>query len=109
MRPISRLTRIAGAAMLLVALLPGGAAAVQDPDSCGSNRATTFTAPAPAGLLTLGGLASAQFMPSPVDLNRVSAGKPAPDFELPSAAGGAFKLSSLRGKNVVLVFYRGYW
>jgi len=33
----------------------------------------------------------------------------APDFELPSAAGGTLKLSSLRGKIVVLVFYRGYW
>ncbi len=29
----------------------------------------------------------------------------APDFELPSSAGGKVKLSSLRGKNVVLYFY----
>lgn len=57
MRPISRFTRIAriaGAAMLLAALLPGGASAVQDPNTCGANRATTYTAPAPAGLLTPG-------------------------------------------------------
>ncbi len=31
------------------------------------------------------------------------------DFELPTAAGGKLRLSSLRGKEVVLVFYRGYW
>jgi hypothetical protein len=40
--------------MLLVAVLPSGAAAVQDPDTCGANRATTFTIPAPAGLRTPG-------------------------------------------------------
>jgi peroxiredoxin len=43
------------------------------------------------------------------DLNRVSLGSVAPDFELPSPSGGKLKLSSLRGKTVVLVFYRGYW
>jgi len=33
----------------------------------------------------------------------------APDFELPDAAGGPFRLSELRGrKNVVLVFNRGF-
>ncbi len=46
---------------------------------------------------------------SPYDLNRVAVGTMAPDFELPSTAGGNIRLSSLRGKNVVLVFYRGYW
>lgn len=54
-------------------------------------------------------LAGGQVAPSPADLNRVVAGSMAPDFELPSAAGGNLRLSSLRGKNVVLVFYRGYW
>jgi len=32
-------------------------------------------------------------------------GDPAPDFELPSSGGGSVRLSSLRGKNVVLYFY----
>jgi hypothetical protein len=36
-------------------------------------------------------------------------GEEALDFELPSASGGKLRLSSLRGKEVVLVFYRGYW
>ncbi len=35
------------------------------------------------------------------------AGSPAPDFELPDDAGRAVKLSALRGKPVVLVFYPG--
>lgn len=34
----------------------------------------------------------------------------APDFTLPSAAGGVVTLSQFRGnKSVVLVFYRAYW
>jgi cytochrome oxidase Cu insertion factor (SCO1/SenC/PrrC family) len=45
----------------------------------------------------------------PTALNRVAPGTLAPDFELPSADGGNFRLSSLRGKNVVLLFYRGHW
>lgn len=36
-------------------------------------------------------------------------GDEALDFELPTASGGKLRLSSLRGKEVVLVFYRGYW
>jgi peroxiredoxin Q/BCP len=34
-------------------------------------------------------------------------GAPAPDFELPDQDGKIVKLSALRGKNVVLVFYPG--
>ena len=60
-------------------------------------------------LFLLATLAGGQVPPSPADLNRVVAGTVAPDFELPSAAGGNVKLSSLRGQTVVLVFYRGYW
>ena len=44
------------------------------------------------------------------DLERVRAGDPAPDFSLVSLAGPVVTLSELRGsKNVVLVFYRGWW
>jgi cytochrome oxidase Cu insertion factor (SCO1/SenC/PrrC family) len=60
-------------------------------------------------VLLLAAAAFAQVPLPPADLNRVAVGVVAPDFELPSAAGGSLKLSSLRGKNVVLVFYRGYW
>ncbi len=45
----------------------------------------------------------------PSDLERVQAGQPAPDFTLPKPGGESLTLSSLRGKNVVLVFYRGHW
>ncbi len=45
----------------------------------------------------------------PSDLDRVQAGQTAPDFTLPKPGGESLTLSSLRGKNVVLVFYRGHW
>lgn len=35
----------------------------------------------------------------------VEVGQPAPDFELDSSKGGKLKLSSLRGKNVLINFY----
>jgi peroxiredoxin Q/BCP len=37
----------------------------------------------------------------------LAAGSKAPDFSLPGQDGKAVRLSSLRGKNVVLVFYPG--
>ena len=46
---------------------------------------------------------------SPSDLDRVQVGQTAPDFTLAKPDGGSLTLSSLRGKNVVLVFYRGHW
>lgn len=61
------------------------------------------------GVLALLAAAFEQSSLSPTDLNRVAPGNLAPDFELPSAEGGSLKLSSVRGKNVVLVFYRGHW
>jgi cytochrome oxidase Cu insertion factor (SCO1/SenC/PrrC family) len=67
-------------------------------------------------LLFLGAPAGAQLGPkdgpdlAPTDLNRVKVGQPAPDFSLEAADGKAIRLSDFRGKkNVVLVFYRGYW
>ena len=46
----------------------------------------------------------------PTDLNRVVSGVAAPDFTLESAESEPVTLSSYRDeKNVVLVFYRGYW
>jgi cytochrome oxidase Cu insertion factor (SCO1/SenC/PrrC family) len=59
-----------------------------------------------AYLLSLGLVMAAQ---SASDLNRVAVGAKPPAFELPSAGGGTVSLASLEGKNVVLVFYRGYW
>ena len=42
---------------------------------------------------------------SPTLLLAVEVGDKAPDFELPSTKGGKLKLSSLRGKNVLINFY----
>lgn len=38
-----------------------------------------------------------------------AAGKPAPDFTLVDQNGKRVALSALRGRKVVLVFYRGFW
>lgn len=47
---------------------------------------------------------------SSTDLDRVHEGVPAPDFTLESSDNDPIALSSYQGKkNVVLVFYRGYW
>ena len=45
-----------------------------------------------------------------VDTGRVAVGDVAPDFSLMSYAGTVTTLSDFRGeKNVILIFYRGYW
>jgi len=41
----------------------------------------------------------------PAPLLAVEVGDKAPDFELPSTKGGKLKLSSLRGRNVLVNFY----
>ena len=47
---------------------------------------------------------------SATDLDRVKVGQPAPDFTLEDSEGKNISLADYRGqKNVVLVFYRGYW
>ena len=42
---------------------------------------------------------------SPTLLLALEVGDKAPDFELPSTTGGKLKLSSLRGKNVLINIY----
>ena len=47
---------------------------------------------------------------APTEIERVAVGTRAPDFTLAKMGGGSTTLSSFRGKkNVVLVFYRGFW
>ena len=44
------------------------------------------------------------------DIGRIKVGDEAPDFSLEDVSNKTITLSSFRGKkNVVLVFYRGYW
>ena len=59
-----------------------------------------------AGLSAL--MLGAQELP-PSDLNRIHVGEPAPAFTLNDGEGHSVSLADFRGKNVVLVFYRGYW
>lgn len=42
------------------------------------------------------------------DIRPVTIGQPMPDIILPIFQGGTFKLSSLKGKNVLLIFPRGF-
>lgn len=50
---------------------------------------------------------SSQVLPKP----QIAAaeGKPAPNFILKDQNGKTFRLTSLRGQRVLLLFYRGYW
>jgi cytochrome oxidase Cu insertion factor (SCO1/SenC/PrrC family) len=52
-------------------------------------------------------LAGAQVLPRPQVAS--AEGKLAPDFTLKDQDGKSLRLSLLRGKRVLLVFYRGYW
>jgi peroxiredoxin len=46
----------------------------------------------------------------PADTGRVKVGDVAPDFSLQSYDRGVVTLSDFRGqKDVILVFYRGFW
>lgn len=45
----------------------------------------------------------------PSEIERVAIGDSAPDFTLLDSESHPLTLSSLRGRYVVLVFYRGYW
>jgi len=40
---------------------------------------------------------------------KIKVGEKAPDFTLPAADGSKVELSSFRGHNVLIDFYRGYW
>ena len=45
------------------------------------------------------------FISSTGDARAIEVGDKAPEFELDSTSGGKLKLSSLRGKNVLINFY----
>ena len=65
-------------------------------------------APEQAQPVTLGPVDGRELPPT--DLDRIRAGDNAPDFSLVSLAGPVVTLSEYRGsRNVILVFYRGWW
>jgi hypothetical protein len=67
------------------------------------NAARTLIAP----LLLLSAWATCQDLPRPQIPS--AAGKSAPNFILKDEHGKTVSLSSMRGKRVLLIFYRGYW
>jgi cytochrome oxidase Cu insertion factor (SCO1/SenC/PrrC family) len=58
-------------------------------------------------LLLLAASAHAQRLPKPQIES--AEGKLAPDFTLKDQSGKPLRLSSLRGKPALLIFYRGHW
>jgi hypothetical protein len=52
--PFTRIARALATGLLLATILPAAASAAQDPDTCGANKGTTYTTPAPSGLRTPG-------------------------------------------------------
>jgi hypothetical protein len=55
--------------------------------------------------LSMWSLAVALFLAAAAPGAALEVGEKAPDFELESTAGGKLKLSSLKGKNVLINFY----
>jgi cytochrome oxidase Cu insertion factor (SCO1/SenC/PrrC family) len=60
-------------------------------------------------VLVLLAVGAAQVHRSPKPQIESAAGLPAPDFTLQDQSRKAFRLSTLRGNPVLLIFYRGYW
>ena len=76
--------------------------------ACGSAAEPAATA-APAATEAPEATAMSEATPPATEVPAPSA-KLAPTFELPNAAGETVSLASYAGdKNVVLVFYRGFW
>ena len=58
------------------------------------------------GFATLNSLSGAA-APTGYDVGNPGVGQKAPDFELPAASGGQYRLSAQRGKDVLLYFHEG--
>jgi hypothetical protein len=55
--------------------------------------------------LSMWSLAAALFLAAAAPARALEVGEKAPDFELDSTSGGKLKLSSLKGKTVLINFY----
>ena len=56
-------------------------------------------------VMLIGMLGALMTLFSVLSVPAIEVGQPAPDFELDSTSGGKLKLSSLKGKNVLINFY----
>jgi peroxiredoxin len=69
------------------------------------NRTRSFLVAAAAVTLVVGG---ALLHGQAADIKPVTIGQPMPAFSLPTFQGGTFDLAGLKGKNVMLIFPRGF-
>ena len=100
-RALARWSMIAALSLAVLALAACGSSAEPTGDAP-ATRAAPTTVPATA---TPGGGSGSAGAADPEPQGRI-----APKFTLPSATGGPVSLDSFAGdKNVVLVFYRGFW
>lgn len=60
-------------------------------------------------VLAMAGSSTGQDRPLPPPQVSSAVGERDPDFALPDQEGRTLRLSSLRGKRILLIFYRGYW
>ena len=98
-RALARVGVIAALSLALLALAACGSSAES------TDKAPAANEPATAPASTLEGASASAGAPEPEPQGDV-----APKFTLPSATGGPVSLDSFAGnKNVVLVFYRGFW
>ena len=103
----------AAMAMAIAALIACGASAEPQPEEPAATAAPAATS-APA---TIAATATSVPPSATTDQPAASTDDPAapaamlaPTFDLPSGTGGTVSLASFAGdKNVVLIFYRGFW
>lgn len=67
----------------------------------------TLAVVAVAGIALANSLTGAADQPIAYDVGSPGVGETAPDFDLPSATGGRYRLSEQRGQNVLLYFHEG--
>jgi len=91
---------------LVLAGVAGSAVAVRRRRSVGSIAGALFSASC-AGFLFVYVFVLTNQLPPPDTV--VAVGAEAPAFSLPDQDGSLVRLDDLRGRPVVLVFYRGFW
>ena len=100
---IARFERLGMAVILALAIVGMAACGTAAEPTADEPQASAATATEASATTATGATTARTEAPAP-------SAKLAPTFELPNAAGETISLASYAGdKNVVLVFYRGFW